>query len=174
MNRAYWLLSALLCVNTLVTAQQDSPASVAIQQIAVPCRLVEDRAVQSLEKHDFRTGRTIEGDDIIIALNNRTDVLTPSAKPFTLNRSSIHRYTLPRYLSPFKVYDDFRLEGRLRLAKASEEPCNASLHFEFSAFEWSWVFAVIDDGYRSKFTSNGRLERLYLDSISDLFAKSEP
>lgn len=60
------------------------------------------------------------------------------------------------------------------MAKASEEPCNASLHFEFSAFEWSWVFAVIDDGYRSKFTSNGRLERLYLDSISDLFAKSEP
>jgi hypothetical protein len=29
---------------------------------------------------------------------------------------------------------------------------------------------LIDDGYRSKFISNGRLEQLYLDSIGNLLS----
>ena len=36
------------------------------------------------------------------------------------------------------------------------------------------LLALIDDGYRSRFISNGGLERLYLDSISDLFTKAKP
>jgi hypothetical protein len=136
--------------------------------------LVEERATQYLEEHDFYTDRTTEGDEIIIDLGNRKDVLAPSAKPISLNRFSIHKYTLPRHLSPLKAYDDFRVEGHLRLAKATEGSCTATLHFEFSAYEWAWALAVIDDGYRSKFISNGRLERLYIDSIGDLFTKAKP
>lgn len=174
MNPAYWLPTVLLCANPLVGPQQASSDSVAPRQIAAPCRLIEERATQYLGEHDFYTGRTTEGDDMIISLRNRTEVLTPSVKPLSLSRFSIHKYTLPRHLSPLKQYDNFRLEGHLRLAKATEGACNATLHFEFSAYEWAWPLAVIDDGYRSKFISNGRLEQLYLDSIGNLFTKTKP
>jgi len=174
MKPAHWLPMVLLCVNTVVGAQQASSDSFVRRQIAFPCRLIEERATQYLGEHDFYTGRTTEGDDIIISLLNRTEVLTPSAKPLSLSRFSIHKYTLPRHLSPLKQYQGFRLEGSLRLAKVTEGSCNATLHFEFSVYEWAWPLAVIDDGYRSKFISNGRLEQLYLDSIGGLFAKAKP
>jgi len=174
MKSACWLPAVLLCVHTMVGAQQASSDSVASRQIAVPCRLIDERATQYLGEHDFHIGRTTEGDDIFISLRNRSEVLTPSAKPLSLSRFSIHKYTLHRHLSPLKQYDDFRLEGLLRLAKATEGSCNATLHFEFSAYEWAWPLAVIDDGYRSKFISNGRLEQLYLNSIGGLFTKTNP
>jgi hypothetical protein len=135
--------------------------------------LVEERAIQYLDEHDFYTRRKTEDDDVIIDLGNRKDASTPSARPLSLNRASIHKYALPRHLSPLKAYDDFRLEGHLRLAKATEGSCNATLRFEISAYEWVWALAVIDDGYRSKFISNGTLERLYIDPIGDLFTKTK-
>ena len=57
------------------------------------------------------------------------------------------------------------------MAKATEGSCNATLRFEISAYEWVWA-PVFDDGYRSKFSSNGTLERLYIDQIGDLFVKT--
>jgi hypothetical protein len=148
--------------------------SVAVRQIAVPCQLIEERATQYFAEHHFFTSKTTEGGDIIVGLAPLKDASTPSAKPLSLNRFSIHKYTLARHLSPLKTYDDFRLKGHLRLAMATEGSCNASLGFEFSAYEFAWALAVIDDGYRSKFISNGRLEQLYIDSISDLFTKAKP
>jgi len=68
-----------------------------------------------------------------------------------------------------KSYTDFRLTGQLYLTPVSAKSCAASLHFDFSAFEYVWSLAAIDDGYRSQFTSNGTLERSYLDSLATLF-----
>ena len=147
--------------------------SVASRQIAAPCRLVEERAIQYLKAHDFYTRKKTEDGDIIIDLGDRKDASTPSAKPLSLNRFSIHKYTLPRHLSPLRAYADFRLEGHFRLTTATEGSCNATLRFEISAYEWVWALAVIDDGYRSKFISNGTLERLYIEPIGDLFIKAK-
>jgi hypothetical protein len=152
-------------------AEQQTPMrgqSAAHRQIAAPCRLVEERAIRYLEEHDFYTRSTTEGDDIVVGLGPRKNASTPSAKPLSLNRFSIHKYTLPRHLSPLKEYD-FRLVGQLRLANTTGGFCDATLRFEFSAYEWVWALAVIDDGLRSQFISNGALERPYLDPISDLF-----
>ena len=143
------------------------------RQIAAPCRLVEERTIQYLKNHDFYTIRSTEDRYVLIQLGNRKNAATPSGKPLSLNRFSIHKYTLPRHLSPLKAYADFRLEGRLRLTKTTEESCNTTLYFEISAYEWVWSLAMIDDGYRSKFISNGTLERLYIDAIGDLFTKAQ-
>jgi hypothetical protein len=67
-----------------------------------------------------------------------------------------------------KSYTTFRASGQLSLTPVSAVSCAASLHFDFSAFEYVWSLAVIDDGYRSQFTSNGALERGYLDSLTAL------
>ena len=67
-----------------------------------------------------------------------------------------------------KSYTTFRASGRLSLTPASAASCAASLHFDFSAFEYVWSLAVIDDGYRSQFISNVTLERGYLDSLTAL------
>jgi hypothetical protein len=72
-----------------------------------------------------------------------------------------------------KAYDNFQLEGHLRLAKTSEESCNASLSFGITAWEWVWALGLIDDGYSSRFFSNGTLERLYIDAIGDLITKAK-
>jgi hypothetical protein len=141
------------------------------RQIAAPCSSIEEKATQYLEEHSFSAGTTTQGDEIVIDLRNFKDVLTPVGKPLSLNRFSIHKYTLARHLSPMKTYDGFQLEGQLRLAKTAEKSCNVSLHFDFSAYEWVWALAVIDDGYRSKFVSNGTLEQLYLDAIAYPFTK---
>jgi hypothetical protein len=69
-----------------------------------------------------------------------------------------------------KSYSDFRLTGQLQLTPMVAGSCAASLHFDFSAFEYVWSLGVIDDGYRSQFISNGTLERTYLDSIAALVA----
>jgi hypothetical protein len=69
-----------------------------------------------------------------------------------------------------KSCTDFRLTGQLDLTPVSTGSCAASLHFDFSAFEYVWSLAVIDDGYRSQFTSNGTLEQSYLDSLAARFA----
>jgi hypothetical protein len=65
-----------------------------------------------------------------------------------------------------KSYTTFRVAGQLLLTSLSAASCTANLHFDFSAFEYVWSLAAIDDGYRSQFTSNGTLERAYLDSIN--------
>jgi len=57
------------------------------------------------------------------------------------------------------------------LIKTTEQSCDVMLRFEISAYEWVTALAVIDDGYRSKFISNGTLERLYIDAISDILIK---
>ena len=62
--------------------------------------MIEERATKLLEQLDFYTTRKTEGDDIVIDLGNRKDAWIPSAKPLTLNRFSIHKYTVPRHLSP--------------------------------------------------------------------------
>ncbi len=148
-------------------------ASVAVRQIDAPCRSVEESAIKYFEEHGFYAKSAITGNDIIVALGPHKNASTPSAKPLSLNRISIQKYTLPRHLSPLKAYD-FRLEGNLRLAKATDESCDASLSFDFSAFEWVWALAVIDDGVQSKLISNGTLERLYIDPISDPFRRVKP
>jgi hypothetical protein len=135
--------------------------------------LVEERAIQYFEAHDFRTSSKTEEGYILIELGNHKEASTPSAKPLTLNRTTVKKYTMPRHLSPFRTYADFRLEGRLRLVKATEGSCDATLSFEISAYEWVWALGVIEDGYRSRFISNGTLERLYIEPMGDLFTKSE-
>ena len=147
-----------------------TPAAVAIRQIDAPCRSVEESAIRFFEDHGFYAKSATKGNDITVALGLHTKVSTPSAKQLSLNRISIHKYTLPRHLSPFKAYD-FHLEGSLQLVKATDESCNASLSFDFSAFEWVWALAVIDDGVQSTLTSNGSLERMYIDSIGDLLRR---
>ncbi len=143
----------------------------ASRRIAAPCTLVADRAIQYLEEHDFYTRKT-EGGRIVLELGNDKAASTPSGKPLSLNRFSIRKYTLPKHLSPLRTYADFRTEGHLSLQSANEGSCDATLHFEISAYEWVWALGMIDDGYRSKFSSNGMLERLYIDAICDLFAKT--
>ena len=160
------LVPAITLLLLLTPNAADSPTS---QEIAAPCPVVEKRAAQYFGEHHFYTKRTDEGDNIVVDLDGRKDVSTPSAKPLSLNRSSVRKYTLPRHLSPLKSYDDFRLEGRLTLAKATEGTCNATLRFEISAYEWVWSLPAIDDGYQSKFISNGTLEKLYIESLGDLF-----
>jgi hypothetical protein len=138
----------------------------ASRQIAVPCSLVREKANQYFIDHHFFTG-AIAGDSTAgVSLEPSKDALTPSGSPLALNRSSIGRYTLHRHLSPMKSYTTFRITGQLSLTAVSATACTASLHFDFSAFEYVWALAVIDDGYRSQFTSNGNLERGYLDSIT--------
>lgn len=179
----------LISVVTLLflTAPSDDLAA---RQIAAPCRVVDARAVQYFESHGFYadsssgngiyTGRrAAEPREIVIKLANSEDpenhskhLSTPSGKPLSLNRFNVPKYTLPRHLSPLKAYS-FDLGGNLRLIKVSEEACYAYLHFEFSAWEWVWALGVIDDGFSSKFVSNGTLERIYLDPIADLFTSVE-
>lgn len=163
--------SAITLLLLLTPYTADSAAS---RQIAAPCPVVEKRAAQYFEEHHFYTKRTDEGDNNIVELDGRKDASTPLGKPLSLNRSSVRKYTLPRHLSPLKSYDDFRLEGHLTLAKATEGTCNATLRFEISAYEWVWSLPAIDDGYQSKFISNGTLEKLYIESFGDLFTKAEP
>ena len=115
-------------------------------------------------------GKTV--DDLLIELVNRKHASTPSGRPLSLSRFSIHKYTLPRHLSPLKAYADFQLDGQIKLTETTEDSCNANLRFEVSAYEWVWAPVVMDDGYRSKFVSNGALERLYIDAIGDLFTKT--
>lgn len=143
----------------------DSGAS---RVIAAPCRLVEEKAVQYFKEHAFYANMAVRNADIFITLGPRRGAMAPSGKPLSLDRFSIHMYSLPRHLSLFKTYD-FRVEGQLRLEEATAGSCNASLSFDISAYEWVWALAVIDDGYRSQFNSNGELERLYLDAIGNLF-----
>lgn len=150
--------------------QQIEGASSANRQIAAPCHSVEEKAVQYFKDHDFYAVTAAKDDDIFINLGNRKDASTPSGKPLSLNRFSIHKYSLHGHLSPFKTYD-FRLEGHLKLEKATAASCSATLRFEISVYEWVWALAVIDDGYRTQFSSNGTLERLYIDAIGDLFTK---
>jgi hypothetical protein len=147
--------------------------STASRQIAAPCQAVEGKAIQYFEEHDFYTKTQTEGDDIVVDLGNHKDASTPSAKPLSLNRHSIHKYTLPRHLSPAKSYADFRVEGHLRLVKAAEASCNVTLRFDISAYEWVWSLAAIDDGYRSNFISNGTLEKLYIDPIAEAFTEAK-
>lgn len=143
------------------------------RQIAAPCQVVERKALQYFEEHDFYTKTQADGDDIVVAVGNHKNASTPSAKPLSLNRRSIHKYTLPRHLSPAKSYADFRVEGHLRFAKAAEVSCNVTLRFEISAYEWVWSLAAIDDGYRSNFSSNGTLEKLYIDPIVEAFTEAK-
>jgi hypothetical protein len=160
-------------IDIRVGAPSTAVASVAIRRIDGPCRSIEESAIRYFEEHGFYAKSAITGSDIIVALGSHKNASTPSAKPLSLNRVSIHKYTLPRHLSPLKAYD-FRLEGNLRLLKVTDESCDASLSPDFSAFEWVWALAVIDDGIQSKLISNGTLERLYIDPISDPFRRAKP
>lgn len=157
-----------------LTPGGDASAS---RHIAAPCRLVEERAIQYFDSHDFFAARKhVLGkpvDDLVVVLTNRKKASTPSAERLSLNRFSIRKYTLPRRLSPLKAYRGFDLDGELKLAEATDGSCMATLRFEISAYEWVWMPVVMDDGYRSKFISNGTLERLYMDAVGDLFAKTK-
>jgi len=147
--------------------------SAAIRQIAAPCSVVREKANQYFTEHHFLTGAIAGDTSAGVSLGLTKDALAPAGVPLLLNRSTIHRYTLHRHLSPMKSYTTFRVTGKLSLTPVSAESCAASLQFNFSAFEYVWSLAVIDDGYRSQFTSNGMLERGYLDSLSALFMGAE-
>ena len=157
---------------TLLLLSSPTPVDVsANRQIAAPCQVIEDRAILYLEEHDFYTKIKTQEPDLIIEIGSLKHILAPSGKPLSLNRFNIQKYTFHRHLSPLKSYADFHLEGHLRLAKATEESCNVSLHFDISAYEYVWFLGMIDDGYRSKFFSNGTLEHLYIDPISKSLTK---
>ena len=130
--------------------------------------MVREKANQYFMEHHFFTGAIAGDTSAGVSLTPAKNALAPSGKPLELSRSSIHRYTLHRHLSPMKSYTSFRVMGQLSLTPVSAASCTASLRFDFSAFEYVWALAVIDDGYRSQFTSNGTLERDYLDSIAAL------
>ena len=147
--------------------------SAANRQVDAPCKLVEKTTVRYFEEHDFYTSTTL-GENIIVDVGNHKEALTPLGKPLSLNRFSVHKYTLPRHLSPLKSYDNFRLEGHVALVKATDGSCNVTLRFGISAYEWVWSLGMIDDGYRSNFISNGVLERLYIDPITDLSKDGRP
>lgn len=157
-------------LSLLPSPNADSTAS---RQIAAPCQMVEKKAVQYFEEHDFYIKKQAEGDDIVVDVGNHKDASTPSTKLLSLNRHSIHKYTLPRHLSPAKSYADFRVKGHLRLAKVAEASCHVTLRFDISAYEWVWSLAAIDDGYRSNFISNGTLEKLYIDPIAEAFTEAK-
>lgn len=165
--------SSALLMSRQTAQEPEGAGSAASRQIAAPCRLVGDRAMQYLGDLGFFVSRKmVRGkivDDLVVELVNLKHASTPSATPLSLRRLSIHKYTRPRHLSPLKVYADFQLDGQLKLMETAGESCNAILRFEISAFEWVWSLGAIDDGYRSKFISNGTLERLYIDAIGDLF-----
>ena len=168
-----WTLMLAPAITLLLLLAPNIADSAASRQIAAPCSAVEKRAAQYFGEHHFYTKRTDEGDNIIVDVDGRKNASTPSSKPLSSNRSSVHKYTLHRHLSPLKSYDDFRLEGRLTLANATEGSCNANLRFEISAYEWVWSLPASDDGYQSKFISNGTFEKLYIESLGDLFTKAE-
>jgi hypothetical protein len=128
------MLAPTIALFFLLAERPVSADSTASRQIAAPCRLIEDNAIQYLKDHGFYTISATKDGEVLIQLGIRKDAATPSAKPPSLNRFSIHKYTLPRHLSPLKTYD-FRLEGHLKLAKATEGSCNATLRFEISAYE---------------------------------------
>ena len=162
------MLSSVLILSLLVgAANADSAPD---RTIAAPCSVVREKANKYFIEHHFYTGAIAGDPSAGVSLGPAKDASLPSGVPLLLNRSSIHRYTSHRHLSPMKTYTDFRLTGQLSLTSVSAGLCDASLHFDFSAFEYVWSLAVIDDGYRSQFTSNGTLERTYLDSITALFA----
>ena len=162
------MLSFSLILSLLIGATgADSAAG---RPIAAPCSVVREKANQYFTEHHFRTGAIAGDTGAGVSLALTKDASAPSGAPLLLNRSSVHRYTLHRHLSPMKFYTDFRLTGQLDLTPVSTGSCAASLHFDFSAFEYVWSLAAIDDGYRSQFTSNGSLERTYLDSLAALFA----
>lgn len=143
------------------------------QQISAPCSVVRKMANQYFIEHHFFTGAIAGDTSAGVSLGLGPGALAPSGAPLVLSRYSIQRYTMHRHLSPMKSYSDFRVTGQLSLASVSATSCTADLHFDFSAFEYVWSLAVIDDGYRSQFTSNGVLERGYLDSITALVIDDE-
>lgn len=106
-------------------------------------------------------------DELVIEFVNSKHASTPSGAPLSLNRSSIHKYTSPRHLSPLKAYRDFQADGQIVLTETNKGSCNATLSFKISAFEYVWAPVLMDDGYRSRFVSNGVLERLYIDALAD-------
>jgi hypothetical protein len=163
------LASATMALFLLPPTTVDSSAN---RQVAAPCQLIADTATQYLREHEFVTSRGPDGDDTGIYFAARKDASTPSGKPLSLNRFSVRKYTLPRHLSLLKSYD-FRLEGHLDLIKITEHSCDVTLRFEISAYEWVTALAVIDDGYRSQFISNGTLEKLYIDPVSDLATQAD-
>ena len=160
------MIASALVLSLLIREAKPVPA--ADRRIAAPCSVVREKADQYFTGHHFLTG-AIQGDSAAgVSLALTKDALTPSGRPLILNRSSIHRYTVHRHLSPMKSYTSFRLTGQLSLTPVSAASCAANLHFDFSAFEYVWSLAAIDDGYRSQFTSDGTLERGYLDSLAAL------
>src|SRR5579862_3547957 len=159
------MLPSAITLLLLVAQQPVNIDSATSRQIAAPCGLVGDKAIQYLGDHDFFASRKMAlgkiVDDLVIEFVNRKHASTPSTTPLSLDRFSIHKYTLPRHLSPLKAYTDFQAHGQIKLTETTEGSCNATLSFKVSAFEYVWALSAIDDGYRSQFISNGVLERLY-------------
>jgi hypothetical protein len=129
------MLSSALILSLLIGAT--SADSTADRSIAAPCSVIREKANQYFTEHHFRTGAIAGDTGAGVSLGLTKDASAPSGAPLLLNRSSIHRYTLHRHLSPMKSYTDFRLTGQLYLTPVSAESCAASLRFDFSAFEYS-------------------------------------
>ena len=164
-------LSYALVVSLLIGEAGTAPP--ASRQIAVPCSVLREKADRYFTEHHFYTGAIAGDTQAGVSLGLAKDALAPSGAPLILNRSTIHRYTMHRHLSLMKSYTTFRLTGQLTLVPVSESSCAASLRFDYSAFEYVWSLAAIDDGYRSQFTSNGGLERSYLDALAALSAEHQ-
>jgi hypothetical protein len=164
------LAFALTTAFLVVATNADSAAT---HQLAAPCSVLQAKATQYFSEHRFRTVAITDDTGPSVDLDITKDSSTPSGAPLLLSRSSIHRYTLREHLSPFKSYTNFRGAGHLHLTTVTAASCLATLHFDFSAFGYVWSLAVIDDGYRSTFVSNGSLERGYLEALVAVLTKSQ-
>lgn len=107
-------------------------------------------------------------DENTIELSSLKNAALPSNERLRLNRSTISKYSLPRHLSPLKTYR-ISLDGELKLTELTPATCRATLQLEISAYEYVWFPLILDDGYRSSFTSNGVLEQCYLEAIAAQF-----
>jgi hypothetical protein len=69
-------------------------AAVAIRRIDAPCQSIEESAVRYFQEHGFDARSTITGNEMIVVLGPHSNASTPSAKPLSLNRFTVHKYTL--------------------------------------------------------------------------------
>jgi hypothetical protein len=125
------------------------------------CSKVLENARLYFSTHGFTSGLLPSGE---LKLYPDQHPLEASGNRISLNRFRISKYVRDGQVSPFRIYTGFSLEGTLVLVPLSET-CRMTLSLTFSAYEWS-PFLVVD-GSGQQFVSNGRLERQYLNAISD-------
>ncbi|MFN2976151.1 hypothetical protein [Terriglobus aquaticus] len=148
-------------------ASSDDANGAFTAHISASCDSAQHVAIAYFTDHHLYSGTqpTGAGFTSTTRLRNEKLSLLPSGKALFLDRYSIRKYSVRKVLSPFRSFDNFQLAGQFVLSSSSAGGCDASLAFRFSAYTFVWPLAAIDDGYRTAFESNGKLERLYLEAL---------